>query len=134
MRYFLDTNVFIYSIAEAYRLKKNVARLFDDYENQIYVSSESIKEFIHLFQQNRIKVSIKKAENIFDYIENIGYTIKYIRKEHLKTFANLPIVKNHNDPNDRLIISQAITERIALISSDTAFPLYRKHGLDLIVN
>jgi PIN domain nuclease of toxin-antitoxin system len=64
----------------------------------------------------------------------LGYTIKYVKKEHLKTLVNLPIVSNHNDPNDRLIISQAITEKIPLISSDTTFPLYRKHGLDLIEN
>jgi len=134
MRYFIDTNIFIFSLIETHRLKKNVIEFLKDYENQIYVSSESIKEFIHLFQQNRIKVNIKKAEDIFEYIENFGYTIKYIKKEHLKTFANLPIVKDHNDPNDRLIISQAITEKIALISSDTDFPLYREYGLDLIEN
>ena len=134
MRYFVDTNVFIFIITERHRLKKNVSRLFDDYENQIYVSSESIKEFIHLFQQNRIKLDITKIDDIFEYIDSLGYTIKYIKKEHLKTFFNLPIEKTHNDPSDRLIIAQAITEKIPVISSDTAFPLYRKHGLDLIEN
>ena len=134
MRYFVDTNVFIYSLDETFRLKKNVLQIFEDYDNQIYVSSESVKEFIHLFQHNRIKVNIKKLEDIFDYLESFGYTIKYIKKEHLKTFANLPIVKNHKDPSDRLIIAQAITEKIPLISSDTEFPLYREYGLDLIEN
>jgi len=134
MRYFIDTNIFIFSLGETHRLKKNVLEFLKDYENQIYVSSESITEFIHLFQQKRIKANLKKAEDIFDYIENLGYTIKYIKKEHLKTFAGLPTVKDHNDPSDRLIISQSITENIPLISSDTAFPLYRKYGLDLIEN
>jgi len=134
MRFFIDTNVFICSLAETHRLKKNVLQLLEDYENQIYVSSESIKEFIHLFQHDRIKVNIKKLEDIFDYLESFGYTIKYIKKEHLKTFSNLPIEKTHNDPSDRLIIAQAITEKLPVISSDTAFPLYRKHGLDLIEN
>jgi len=134
MRCFVDTNVFIYSLIAKYHLKKNVLQLLEDYENQIYVSSESIKEFIHLVQQNRIKLDIKKIDDIFDYIDSLGYTIKYIKKEHLKTFFNLPIEKTHNDPNDRLIISQAITEKIPLISSDTEFPLYRQYGLDLIEN
>ena len=44
------------------------------------------------------------------------------------------MVEGHNDPNDRLIISQAITEKIPLISSDTKFPKYVKFGLDLIPN
>ena len=134
MRFFIDTNVFIYSLIAKYQLKKNVLQLLEDYENQIYVSSESIKEFIHLIQQNRIKLDIKKIDDIFDYIETLGYTVKYVKKEHLKTLVNLPVVKTHNDPNDRLIISQSITEKIPLISSDTAFPLYRKYGLELIEN
>jgi PIN domain nuclease of toxin-antitoxin system len=46
----------------------------------------------------------------------------------------LDLVEGHNDPSDRLIISQALTERMTLISSDTKFPKYRKQGLDLIAN
>jgi len=134
MRYYIDTNILIYLLENKSKLTKNTKPIFEDYEHQIYVSSEAIKEFIHLFQQNRIKFDLKKADNIFEYIEQWGYTIKYIKKEHLKTFANLPIVKNHKDPSDRLIISQAITEKIPLISSDTDFPLYREFGLDLIEN
>jgi PIN domain nuclease of toxin-antitoxin system len=134
MRYFIDTNILIFMLENKPKLTKNVMHLFEDYENQIYVSSESIKEFIHLFQLNRIKVNIKKVEDIFEYIDTFGYTIKYVKKEHLETLANLPLVKDHNDPSDRLIISQAITEKIPLISSDTAFPSYRKHKLELIEN
>ena len=134
MRYFVDTNVFIFAMIDRERLGKNVLHLFENYENQIYISSESIKEFIHLVQLKRIKVHLKKVEEVFDYIETLGYTIKYVKKEHLKTLATLPIERPHNDPNDRLIISQAITEKLPLISSDTAFPLYRKHGLELIEN
>jgi PIN domain nuclease of toxin-antitoxin system len=134
MRYYIDTNILIYLLDNKSNLSKNTKSIFEDYEHQIYVSSEAIKEFIHLFQQSRIKFDIKKADDIFEYIEQWGYTIKYIKKEHLKTFANLPIVKNHKDPSDRLIIAQAITEKVPLISSDTDFPLYRKYGLDLIEN
>ena len=130
MRYLIDTNILIYSMIEPYRLNKDVMYLITDYENQIYISSESIKEFIHLAQLKRIKVK----EKIFDYIETLGYTIKYVKKEHLKTLAVLPTERIHNDPSDRLIVSQAITEKLPLISSDTAFPLYQKHGLELIEN
>ena len=84
------------------------------------------------------KIVLKKEFrllNIFDLIENIfGLNIKYVAKEHLNTFAKLDLVEGHNDPSDRLIISQALTEKIPLISSDTKFPKYRKQGLDLIFN
>ena len=40
----------------------------------------------------------------------------------------------HNDPVDHIIISQAITERITLISSDQKFEDYIPQKLDFIFN
>jgi len=42
--------------------------------------------------------------------------------------------QEHNDPSDHVIISQAITEHLPLISSDTKFEFYRSQGLDFIYN
>ena len=135
MRYLIDTNVFI-RIINDYNISDDTKDILDDYENMIYVSSESIKEFIHLVQNEKVilKKEIRSLE-VFDLIENIfGLEVKYVTKEHLRTFAKLALVEGHNDPSDRLIISQALTEKVLLISSDTKFPKYRKQGLDLIFN
>ena len=76
-----------------------------------------------------------RSLDVFDLIKNtLGFNVKYVSKEHFSTLVQLESVENHNDPGDRLIISQAITEKMPLISSDTKFPKYRKHGLDLIYN
>ena len=135
MRYVIDTNVFI-RIIKDYDISDDTKNILEDYENTIYVSSESIKEFIHLAQNGKIKLPQRLILlDVFNLIENtLGFNVKYVSKEHLLTLANLELVENHNDPSDRLIISQAITEKMPLISSDTEFPKYRKHGLDLIYN
>jgi len=135
MRYLIDTNVFINIVEEDF-LSVVVRTILDDKENIIYVSSESIKEFIHLIQNEKIvlKKNIRSLD-VFDFTENtLGLTVKYVAKEHLRTLAKLALVEGHNDPSDRLIISQALTEKVPLISSDTKFPKYRKQGLDLIFN
>ena len=110
--------------------------ILDNYENQIFVSSESVKEFIQLIQTER--VVLKKSFRLLDILDLIekefGFQVKYITKEHLRTLSKLETVEGHNDPNDRLIIAQAITENIPLISSDTKFPKYTKFGLDFIPN
>jgi len=136
MRYLIDTIIFTQMVNESDLLSNDVRNIIGNYENIIYVSSESIKEFVHLVQNGKIvpRKEIRSLD-IFDLIENtLGFNIKYVGKEHLRTLANLELVENHNDPSDRLIISQAITEKMPLISSDTKFPKYRKHGLDLIYN
>jgi len=52
----------------------------------------------------------------------------------LLTFANIIPAENHGDPFDRMIIAQAIAERMPLISSDTKFYHYRKQKLEFIFN
>jgi len=112
--------------------------MLDDCENTIYVSSESVKEFINLIQQGKLKSAkeIKiKTFDVFDFIENeLGFIVKYVQREHLKMLAALENVKEHTDPNDRLIIAMALTEKIPVISSDSYFRYYKKQGLDLIFN
>ena len=134
-RYLIDTNVLIRVIKD-YDVPDSTKYILTNYDNLIYVSSESIKEFIHLVQNEKIK--LPKGEvlfDVFDLIENkLGFGIKYVSKEHLHTLIKLDLVEGHTDPNDRLIIAQAITEKMPLISSDKKFPKYRKMGLELIVS
>ena len=135
MRYLLDTNIFIDYVMED-DISDDILALITDYENLIYISSESIKEYIHLTRAGKV---IPKKEfrtlDVFDLIENaLGFQVKYVTKEHLRTFATLDTVEGHNDPSDRLIIAQALTENVPVISSDTKFPKYRKMGLELIFN
>ena len=119
MRYLIDTNV-LANFAEDDCLTNDVRALLVNYENQIYVSSESVKEFIQLIQTERIVLEKSfRSRDIFDLIENeFGFHVKYVAKEHLQMLSKLETVEGHNDPNDRLIIAQAITEKIPLISSD----------------
>jgi len=135
MRYIIDTNVFI-KIIKDYDIFDDIKDILENYENIIYVSSESIKEYVHLVQNGKVipRKEVRSLD-IFDIIENIlGFKVKYVTKEHLRTLAKLYLVEGHNDPSDRLIIAQAITEKIPLISSDKKFPKYKKQGLDLISN
>jgi PIN domain nuclease of toxin-antitoxin system len=62
-------------------------------------------------------------------IEVIPVTVK-----NLKEYAKLPMLGDHRDPNDRLIIAQAISDRVPLISSDRKFAQYARYGLDFIFN
>ena len=134
MRAILDTCIFI-SIVE-HDVPDLVNEILYDYDNQFYISSESVKEFMHLAQNGKIRFEKGVSGDTFDvfkFIEDVlGIEVKYVQKEHLKMFSHLERVENHNDPSDRIIIAQAITEGLTLISSDHIFPKYRKQGLELI--
>lgn len=133
MRYLIDTNILIFLLIDNEFIDKNVRYILSDFNNEIYVSSSSIFEIVHLFQNGRISTRIKTAKDLLVTIEK-EFDLKVIhsKKEHFEIFAKLPTVKGHNDPIDRIIISQSMTERIPLISSDGKFKEYEH--LDFIYN
>jgi PIN domain nuclease of toxin-antitoxin system len=136
MRYLIDTNIFLFSIIDTERLTKKVRQILEGYDDQVYFSAESIKEIIQLLQIGKVVVKQwKKPEDAIDFIANeTNFEIKYVREEHLRTLAKLPLFIDHRDPSDRVIIAQAITEKIPLVSSDKKFFLYKDYGLDFIFN
>jgi PIN domain nuclease of toxin-antitoxin system len=44
--------------------------------------------------------------------------------------ATLP--DHHNDPFDRMIIAQAIQEKLTCVASDERFPSYKSSGLQVL--
>ena len=139
MRCLLDTCLFLDWVADDY-ISPDVQSIIADYDNTLYLSSESIKEYINLVQQGKLSFQLNSSIgelDVFNLVENeLGINIKYVTKEHLQKMMTLPNVDGHTDPSDRLIIAQALAENLTLISSDSQFPKYKKlHiGLDLIEN
>ena len=123
MRYLIDTNVLIRYANDKYGVSDDVQEILSDYENIIYVSSESLKEFIHLVQEGRIILNKKlRSHDVFDLVENeLGFHVKFVSKEHLQTLAKLKTVAGHNDPSYRLIISQSITENFHSLAATQNF-------------
>lgn len=75
-----------------------------------------------------IKISIGKLQaaididSLYDYLIQNNINILPIKLEHLKLVKLLPLF--HRDPFDRLIISQAIFEKLIVLSRDNNFEFY----------
>jgi PIN domain nuclease of toxin-antitoxin system len=48
------------------------------------------------------------------------------------TFHELPLKENHKDPFDRMLVWQAITNGMALLSRDNSLKQYEENGLKKI--
>jgi len=135
MRYFIDTNIFLFLNTDRDEIGSDVKALLEDYENTFILSVESIREIVALLKSGRIHVKEWQSySGIKASLDAHGIEIRYISESHLKTLYNLRPAPRHSDPADLMIISQAITEGIPLISSDTKFPLYIRQGLKSILN
>jgi len=136
MRYYLDTNILIFAILkDIYSINRDIRHILDDYSNRFYVSSVAVRELIHAYKTEDIKDSeIKSVNSLFDAIEDLGIEIVPMNKHHLLQYANLNTVCGHKDPNDHIIISQAISDKIPMISSDHKFKEYVSQGLEFVFN
>ena len=139
MRLYLDTNILYFLIQEREEISNDVRRLFEDYGNTLYTSTVCVQELIHLCQTEKIKIGkksdiIQHPTDVFRLLEECDIRIMPIIPKHLQEYANLPLWKEHTDPNDRLIIAQAMSDKVCLVSSDHKFKHYEQYGLDFLFN
>ena len=138
MRYLIDTNIFVYYASDRGLLSHDVIDILYDYDTVLYMSAESVKELIVAFRNKKLLSKRWKTErDMLRAIEDEFFIqVLPLKKEHMETYADMELneAQEHKDPSDHVIIAQAITEHIPLISSDTRFPFYTKQGLELIVN
>jgi len=135
-RLMLDTCVVVDMLYDCRGLDKKAIELLQDYSCTLYASFETLRELVVLFNNKKIRSKEwKKAGDVIQAVKNdLDIHILPLGEEVADTYANLVLNEtlNHYDPSDHIIISQAITEKLPLISSDLKFPFYRDQGLELI--
>ena len=138
MRLLLDTNTYVFMVNDRQSLTKDVSELIEDPENLKYLSIVSLQELITAFRTKKLLSNIWKseAEMISFVLNDPSVEIDNTDINVIRTLAALQVneAQDHKDPFDHIIISQAISHRMTLVSSDTKFAFYRKQGLRLIEN
>lgn len=127
MTLLLDSHVFVWWVAEKYKLSQAALTHLSDSTNDFFLSVASVWEL-------QIKIQLGKFE-FKDTLENIvaeqcrinGLKILPVELSHALAIGNLP--KHHKDPFDRLLIAQAIVEKMTLVSSDKQFSSYEVNVL-----
>lgn len=138
MRLLIDTNIFIYLAVDQDSLSKDVRALLEDYDNNVCMSVESLRELVVLYNNGGIvSKEWKSSHEMLKSLES-DYLIDVLPLDAnvMDTYSRLRLntAQDHRDPSDHVIISHAITLGIPLISSDRKFPFYRSQGLELIEN
>ena len=132
----LDTCVIIDLLTDYDSLGKGAQDIIDDNENVLFASAESMRELVvHFNNKKLLSRKWKTSEDVLKFVEReLGIEFLPVRRNVGYTYSRLRLneVQEHYDPSDHMIISHAITERMALMSSDQKFPYYRNQGLELI--
>lgn len=132
----LDTCVIIDLLVDVDNLTKGALDLLGDPDNVLFASAESMRELVVHF--NNKKLLNRYFQNATDVLkaveEELDIEFLPVRRNVGYAYSRLQLneADDHRDPSDHMIIAHAITERMALMSSDLKFPFYRNQGLELI--
>ena len=119
MRFLLDSHSLLWALGEPEKLSPKTRKVIEQSANRILVSTVTLWEL-------SIKVNIGKLdipEHFFEELEPAGFEILQFKQEHLVEYRKLPL-KDHRDPFDRLLVSQAIYEQLTLVTKDEQLNQY----------
>jgi PIN domain nuclease of toxin-antitoxin system len=113
----LDTHLLLWALLQPTKLKTRARSLIE--QNEVFVSSASIWEI-------STKSSLGKLEAdprvVLDALEPAGLRILPVSGEHAAKVYELPPL--HRDPFDRMLLAQALSEPLTLLTDDDVLGQY----------
>lgn len=136
MRLMLDTCVIIDLLIDMDNLSRGAQKIIEDPDNVLFASAESMRELVvHFNNKKLLNRHFKTSTDVLKAVEEeLDIEFLPVRRNVGYAYSRLQLneADDHRDPSDHMIIAHAITERMALMSSDLKFPFYRNQGLELI--
>lgn len=122
MRLLLDTHIFIWWASEPEKLSQTALTALEDATNELILSVVSAWEIQIKIQLGKLKLNKSLAELLKSQREHNELQILPLELGHVLTLDMLPL--HHNDPFDRLLIAQSISERLTIVTADDSFSVY----------
>jgi PIN domain nuclease of toxin-antitoxin system len=127
MKVLVDTHTFIWALLHDHRLTSKAKQILTSNEHELVFSLVSLWEIAIKIKTGKLNTIGSSVAYIRDEMNAYGMQLLPIRYEHILQLESLP--HHHSDPFDRLLIAQALTESLPILSGDRAFANY---GIKLV--
>lgn len=126
MKFLLDTHIVLWALTDSEKLPQQAREIIANEQNEILFSLVSAWEVAikHSIHPNQIPVS---ETDFIKYCNQAGYKLLSLEEKHILTLHTLCHRENapkHNDPFDKMLLSQAKAEDIKFITHDSLIPYY----------
>lgn len=126
MKYLLDTHALIWFLNGDEKLSIKSKETIENQKNSKFISIATIWEIAIKISLNKFKYE-KGFKKFLDLIDKNGFEIIPMSFNHALTVATLKFI--HRDPFDRLIVAQAMTDNLAIITKDEHIQKYDIHTI-----
>ncbi len=115
MKYLLDTSTFLWAATDPGKLSRRARRLCESQRETLVVSVVSYWEIVIKCGSGGLRVA-EPDRRLPEWAARLGARVLPVDAAHTLAVYGLPRI--HSDPFDRLLVAQAITEDLTLVTSD----------------
>ena len=121
MKYLLDTNVFLWSNGAPEKLNRRATTVLSG-SSEVYLSAASSWEIAIKFALRALRLPSPPSQFIPDALRMLS--IRSLAISHFHSIAAGALPPHHRDPFDRMLIAQACSEEMVLLTADKVFAKY----------
>lgn len=122
MKLLLDTCTFIWLAQEPAKLSSAAIEALDDAGNVLYLSHVSIWEIYNKSASGKLRLPGPARAWVDEQLAARAVADFPIDRPSLGRMSELPL--HHRDPFDRLLVAQALTHNLVIVSPDASFVPY----------
>jgi PIN domain nuclease of toxin-antitoxin system len=122
MKVLVDTHTFLWDLLGDHRSSRFARQMLKSDEHELFFSLVSLWEFAIKIKTGKLNALGSSVAYLRDEMENYSMQLLPIRYEHILQLEALPT--HHSDPFDRLLIAQAVTESLPILTNDQKIRLY----------
>lgn len=122
MKLLLDTHTFLWLVEGSPNLSAAAQAALADPTNELYLSVASVWELA--IKTGNKKLTLSDPLDLFVDKWTVAYQLALLPIERPHALAVVGLPDHHRDPFDRILIAQALVERMTLVSADAKFAPY----------
>ena len=127
MRVLLDTHVFLWWVEGDRTLPARARAVVANRDNECLLSVASAWEMAIKAGLGKLKLSVPVTRFVVENVAANGFRMLEIGVAHAGRVEVL--TAHHGDPFDRLLVAQALEEKLPIVSAD---PIFGKYGVKRI--
>ena len=127
MSVLIDTHVFIWAAGKSERLAPSVRAILEDPDETIFFSSISAAEIAIKWSRGRLALPSEPLTFVNNFVNEAGMSQLGVTVRDACALGDLPY--HHKDPFDRILVAQAKTNGLRLMTAD---PILERYDVDVI--
>lgn len=122
--YILDTHCLIWFQEDNPRIPSRVMAEIQNSANTLFFSQVSIFEIAIKQKIGKLPEFTADLNEVYHQALHDDFIHLPIKNQHLFSYQKMPLLENHRDPFDRLLLATAYEENAIMLSADNNFSLY----------